>query len=204
MARLNEILVGRFNRSFQKLFGIKGPAPVSTLAPEVMPVHLIPYGVEGRWPETWTRWSFSLSLAATAGQTTGMKIRNPVGSNVIGVVEKVTISTVPDASVILGVPQNLGDYTSITAVAPMDTRQGPPGVVKGFLIPSFQLTSPGSPAILEIVQGRNQPQSVIQFENNEIPVPPGSELYANLNVQNVQFNCVIQWRERFLEEGERL
>jgi len=207
MARLNEILVGRFNRVFQKVYGIKGPPPVSTLAPEIMPVHPIAGGVELRWPDGWTRWSFSLVITQTAGQGEAIQIRNPAGSNVIGVVEKITITNATNGTAItICIPQGAGDLANITSVAPMDGRQGAPAVVRSVLIPSFALTTTAVASAMEIVAS---PLSVftqvIVRADQEIPVPPNTAVLITTGANlNLAVTFTIQWRERFLEEGERL
>src|SRR5260370_24325928 len=93
MARLNEILVGRFGRSLQKHFGIKGPVPVATLAPEIIPVINVFSGVETRYTDAWNRFGAVSSLAALAGNETLGQLRNPAGSNIIAVVELLHLST---------------------------------------------------------------------------------------------------------------
>src|SRR5713101_1139552 len=113
MARLNEILVGRFNRLFQKVYGIKGPPPVATLAPEIMPVHPIANGVETRWLEMWQRWGFSVTITGAAANNATVQIRNPAASNIIAVVEKLTVLSASAQELDVSMQFNRPDLTGL-------------------------------------------------------------------------------------------
>src|SRR5260370_12899082 len=84
MAIFNEILEGRFNRGLQKLFAIKGGPPVRQLGGEIMPVHPLRSGVENLWLEGWNRFVAFTDLTTRVGQIVGVRMRNPIGSNVRG------------------------------------------------------------------------------------------------------------------------
>src|SRR5260370_34272425 len=89
MANFNEILEGRFNRGLQKLFAIKGGPPVRQLGGEIMPVHPLRSGVENLWLEGWNRFVAFTDLTSGVGQIVGVRMRNPIGSNVMGGLEGV-------------------------------------------------------------------------------------------------------------------
>src|SRR5258708_10109219 len=91
MAKFNEILVGRVNRGLQKLFGIKGGPPVPTLASEVMPVHPLFSGRENRYLEGWNTFALTRGQVAVAGITPVVRLRNPVGSNIIAIFERLLV-----------------------------------------------------------------------------------------------------------------
>src|SRR5260370_12541687 len=92
MAQLNEILVGRVSRGLQKLFGIKGSSPVSTMAPEVMPIHPLFNGVENRYLDGWNRFGADFNQPAVAASQGGIRLRNPATSNVIAIFEKIAMA----------------------------------------------------------------------------------------------------------------
>src|SRR5229473_5047766 len=91
MAVYNEILAGRFNRALQKLFGIKGPPAVPQLGGEIVPSVSMFYGVENRYLEAWERFGFQIVQAAVVGQAGSFRLRNPVNSGTIAVLEKITV-----------------------------------------------------------------------------------------------------------------
>src|SRR6266852_6733419 len=127
MARLNEILVGRFARGLQKVFGIKGPVPVATLAPEIMPVVVIPVGVENRYLEGWFRFGQNPATTAVAAQFGGIRLRNPAGGNIIVVIEKLTISSagVTDSPIVELSPGITTDLTTLLTPQRIDGRGQP-------------------------------------------------------------------------------
>src|SRR5712664_893962 len=91
MALYNEILVGRFNRALQKLFGMKGGAPSRQLSSEISVNVEFPLGVEFRYLETWDRFSIALNIGPVAAQNGAIRFRNPANSNVVAVIEKLTV-----------------------------------------------------------------------------------------------------------------
>jgi hypothetical protein len=204
MARLNEILVGRFNRGLQKLFGIKGEAPVATLAPEIMPVHAIMNGIENRYLEAWQRFSYVAQRGPTAAQTNAIRLRNPAGSNVIAVIELLLIGTTNATEVNVSMnAAGVVDLTSPTGGTSLDNRQSSGSTVIG----SFSDASPALGA--GVIRSPNGAAtggqlSVINDENQEIIISPGFAItVANITV-NTTLYASFFWRERFLEEGERL
>jgi hypothetical protein len=204
MARLNEILVGRFNRGLQKLFGIKGQPPVATLAPEIMPVHAIANGIENRYTEGWQRFAFAAQRGPTAAQTNAVRLRNPAGSNVIAILELLIMGTTNTTELNLSMnPLGVVDLTTPQGGISLDNRQ----TTGSTIIASF---SDASPAIgSSIIRSPNGIAtggqiSVISNENQEIIISPGFALtVANITV-NTTLYASFFWRERFLEEGERL
>src|SRR5438477_3626029 len=93
MARYNEMLVGRFARSVQKLFGIKGEVPVASLAGEVQVGHTFFHGTENRYLEDWRTFGSRFATAAVAAQTSAIRFSNPSNSNIIAVVQSLMVST---------------------------------------------------------------------------------------------------------------
>src|SRR5258708_40367383 len=91
MARFNEILAGRYNRYLQKLFVLKGGPPSAQLASEVMPTFSFFTGVENRYLAGWDRFGNSSSQAGVAAVTSGIRLRNPLGSGTIAVDENIFV-----------------------------------------------------------------------------------------------------------------
>src|SRR5713101_6850733 len=93
MGIFNEILAGRYNRALQKQFAIKGSPPVRQLGGEVTPQVSLFYGRENRFTETWNVFGQLHNVPALAANLSQSRLRNPFGSNVIAVVEKITFSS---------------------------------------------------------------------------------------------------------------
>jgi hypothetical protein len=202
MARFNEILVGRYNRSFQKLFGLKGGPPASQLATEIGLQHTVFTGVENRYLESWGKFGFFLNTGVPgAGNRAAVRLRNPIGSNLIVVVEKVTI--VEGA---LDVPQMTldtaqVDLTTFRQGIAFDTRGNPSS---GANISASANAGPiNSNTIWQGGQPANTAADVILYEDHQITLLPNSALTVWAATLVVSLQVSFWWRERFLEEGER-
>jgi hypothetical protein len=203
VARYNEIQVGRYNRSLQKLLSMKGPAALESLQPELMAVINTFYGVENRYLEGWDRFNLSINLAATVGQTDSFRFRNTAGSNVVAVFEKITLQGggLPALLITRGAPT--GDLGTILAnsASRFDAR----GRGSWNLIISDSVASPADlgsnvwqafPASTAIVD-------VILDDDQEIPLLPGDAIQISNTTQNASLTMTAWWRERFLEDSER-
>src|SRR5574337_830551 len=92
MARFNEILTGRYSRALQRLFSMKGSAVSPILGPEFTPVVPIFRGAEDRFTEGWDLYAVGTLVAAVAGQVALVRLRNPVNSKVIAVLQFLSVS----------------------------------------------------------------------------------------------------------------
>jgi hypothetical protein len=209
MARFNEILVGRYNRFMQKLLSMKGDASLFQFSSEMGGYLPFFSGAENRYLEGWNRFGWSFQNGPTAAQTNGMRLRNPLGSNIVAVIEKITmISTNNVISLLVSLGDDNPDLETIAAIAPcpLDSRQGSLATHTSNLIASTGALSP--PAQRVIYQGfggqtGGQLNDVINDENQEITVLPR----RSITLQQVGANSIligsIFWRERLLEESER-
>lgn len=202
MALYNEILTGRYNRFLQKLFGIKGQAPVPQLGSEIMPVFPVFAGIENRYLEGWERFAWGIEITSGGGTLSGIRMRNPTGSNVIGVIESLILSAAnTDAFEIMLSPSG-ADLTTIAAPANprLDARQRPLPT----LIQSSQTTTPAVTSVkLKARLLTNTSFQFINTDNQEIPLLPG-EIIQGVPVTAAQtWGLSFIWRERFLEEPER-
>jgi hypothetical protein len=208
MAVYNEILAGRFNRALQKVFGIKGPPAVPQLAGEISPSLPMFWGREARYLEGWNRFGVGAVVAAGgAGNRAAVRIRNPVGSGVVVVVEKITISaSLQDFPIVtLGAATDLGGV--ITVNSGFDNRGAP--------TPVAIMSSSGAAVFLgfQIWQGAaaaNFTLDVIQTDIQEFPLLPqatvalgNGAITVYSGVLNQAINVAIWWRERVLEDSEK-
>jgi len=203
MARYNEILAGRYNRLLQKLFQMKGGPPASQLAGDIQVNFNLFTGVENRYLEGWKRFAIPLTLGAMVAADNSLRLRNPVGSNVIAVVELI-MGVDLQAGVI-----DYGPYTTdyatgqATLIVNLDSRQG---LTSG----STLIASSAQPGVQGVGQFMFQFRSLatvtiplIQTDSQEIPVLPGTGIQWRSVTQNTANGINFVWRERALEESER-
>jgi len=206
MAVFNELQVGRFNRCLQKLTGIKGSPPVRQLGTEILPTFQFAWGNEMRYLEGWSRFSAFFAFAAVAAAVNQIRLRNPVGSNVIAIIEYLEFSNSSGGVDTLSMSHS-ADLTDLnTPAALTNARWDPRGSPQSVLVCSTQQT--GGAADLNIVRLNaitlaNVTQQFINTENQEIPILPGEGMHVRNAVVNVGSQFTIWWRERFLEDQER-
>ncbi len=197
MARFNEILVGRFNRYLQKMMAMKGEAPSPQLGSEIMPMIQIPAGVEDRYLQSWERFMISLVQPAVAAQVSGVRLRNPVGSNVIAVVEGIWVSVGSAFLLEIGTTTDLG--TLVLPVS-LDTRQRQ----RSTLITSMAAPAAGIDSIFgTIFPDGSISMQLISNEGQQLPLLPGTGYQIRALTVNLQLAVVLMWRERYLEDSER-
>ena len=207
LARYNEILVGRFNRALQKLTQLKGDAPAPQMASEIQPSWPLPLGNEFRYLEGWSLWSMSGRVTGGAAQFSAFRLRNPTGSNVIGVIQSVIVSAGQAAgdTFTFALGPIAGDLTTVLTPQRLDARLKTSGT-GSVLIPSQTTNSggAGSPQIGILgMNPANNSYETITDPVSEIPLLPGDTFQIDDATANQQLTFWVRWRERFLEESER-
>jgi hypothetical protein len=203
MARFNEILVGRYNRGLQKHFGLKGGPPAPQLASEISVSFPLLVGKEHRWVDAWNLWGVGLAAGPFAAQISDFRLRNPAGSNIAAVIEKLLVSTALANIITMSNRLALADadLASVAATVPMDRRLGisAQSIVKA----SFQTgAAPGVAfGLFQTLAGA--PFDVLADTQHEIVLMPGDFIQLDTGVANDTMRVTAWWRERFLEEGER-
>lgn len=206
MAIYNEILAARYARGLQKLFGMKGDAPTRQLSGEVMPILPFGAGVENRFIESWNRFGTTIALAAAAGFNGVGRLRNPAGSTMLAVIEKLVFTnSVPMQSrvEVRAVSTDLGTVTGM----PNSRLDGRQQQTASAMTLSQQNTAAFSLTIVQYLgivgSATGGTNEVILTDDHELVVAPGDALtLLEVNV-NTTLNVTIFWRERFLEESER-
>ena len=204
MAVYNEIGIGRWNRFIQKITDIKGSPPARQLASEIVFQHPIFHGAENRYLESWDLFGLSTTSFQVIGQNSGVQFRNPVGSNVIAVFQKITMSA--GASAIgFTVEYQLGlnvDLNVLNVSVPMENRSRSSSTVivssnsAGAIASGNNIfTAPSNPSTVLV--------EVIQDTLHEIVLPPGATLVLSGQTVNTAAFFSAWWRERFLEPAER-
>lgn len=193
---------GRYNRLAQKLLSTKGPAQITDAGAELMWVFPLFFGVENRFLEQWDRFLVGLGIAAGgAGNRSATRFRNPAGSNVIAIFEKLLVwGTVADQPALSLAPVST-DLTTVNALTQvrMDAR----GRQQPTLISSSTGNLGAVPAtFVQFAFAANNQIDVIFFEEQEITLLPGDALTIFSNVLNQALNVSAFWRERSLEDSE--
>jgi hypothetical protein len=208
MALYNEILTGRYNRALQKIFQLKGGPPAPQLAGEISVTLSMFYGVENRYLEGWNRYAIAAAPGTpAAGNRAAVRIRNAANSNVVGVLERISIfkSVAPGST-----PFVLVDSIATTmptennaniGARSLDTRQQQ---TNSNLIVSTSVnfgivgTSAMFAPCTNLV-----PFEIVWYENQEICLSPNEQLTVADDVLADALLVSFVWRERPLEEGER-
>lgn len=210
MAVYNEILVGRYNRFLQKVTAIKGGPPAAALGGEIMPIlPLESFGVENRYLASWQRFGFFIAAAAGGvGLRSGIRFRNPAGSNVLAVFEKIRLTRLAGtadnilASYNFSPPAPVDFIVSANLQPRLDARQQVPTAT---LIPSSSGNVGGSTGAffwIDLV-GITGGVELIVDDDQELPVLPGDAITFWSNNLNSEIDASVIWRERFLEDSER-
>jgi hypothetical protein len=207
MAKFNEILVGRFNRSLQKLLSMKGGPPAAQLATEITPnVQFNQMGNDFRYLEGWDIFGAQINPAGLAANNNGFRLRNPGPSNVIAVVEKVFVTALALTDVVMRVSTAINqpgvDLGNVGSGSVLDLRsQRVPG---SSCIPSnAQPSIAFGAAFFRWTQQANIGVDYIVDDNQEMLVLPGTAIQFETTVVNVGWSIAVRWRERFLEDSER-
>lgn len=216
MAIYNEILAGRYARAVQKLFSVKGSVPTKQVSGEVSIAHPLFSGVENRFIESWERFGISFNVAAAAANTSCVRVRNPAGSNVIIVLERICFSVDTQQTMNITFGKDSTDLATVAGLGNtnLDVRgqPGPTGAggrIGPTLVMSRQNTTVGAPALATSSQleslniAANTPREVVLYDDLQIPLSPGGALQIANGTVNTNLATSWIWRERGLEESER-
>jgi hypothetical protein len=205
MARFNEILVGRYNKALTKLFSMKGPPPAPQIASEIGPtIELEQVSVELRFLTSWDRFGMQIANAATPAVFSTIKFRNPTGSNVIAVFEKISITSTGNDQIDLQLVADQTNGATVIAVVAgnnLDLRSARPSSL--IASRSDAAAPPQSTIIARAGNLANANYDFIANPNQEVTVNPGRAIQIVSNTANVQLSGSFFWRERLLEESER-
>ena len=211
MARFNEILTGRFNRALQKVTGIKGAASTPVLASEIVPSFPLFWGAENRYLEGWNRFAVFGTVAPSVGNTSFMLFRNPGGSNVIAVLEKITVSNANAAAqemkIFIEEPATGGDFGALGNPKILDARGGT-GTSSTCIVSLGTNPAMFGVGILESFVAPSASYEFLTLDIQEIAVAPtaggnGIRLSIGCAGTNLISTVSLMWRERVLEESER-
>ena len=202
MARLDG---GRFNRWVEKFFNIKqAGASITGVEDSIRPVAPLFLGNEDRYIQGWNRFMFTATQAAVAAANSSIAIRNPAGSGIIGVLEKVNV--LAGASALCQVFLNPGGGDLTTAIPFTTVRLDPRGLPRSVMSASSG-SGPAPPAqgtlpSFRMISPTTSNTEFIATVNQEITILPGDQVIAICELVNTQVSVAFMWRERVLESSE--
>lgn len=195
----NAIGQPRFNSPLIRFFGMKiGGAAAPTLAPEIAPSFDVNqqddpalFFLRGERLLSGYR-----SPAAVAAQYTRVRLRNPVGSGVLCIVD--AIQAISGASVVYGSENSLVDETTPSKLNSLDGRWS----ISGGTLPTCIFSdganaATGSPNVFGVI-GANE----LAIRPVRAVLPPGSGFLAFVSVVNTSMTFTIWARERLISAEE--
>jgi len=205
MARFNEILVGRYNRFIQKLLSMKGDASLFQFSTEMGGYLPFFSGVENRALESWDRFGDGIIVAGVAAVNSRIRFRNPAGSNVVAVLEQLSATTAATDSISLHntIDVSVADLAVLDSPAQLDKRTRP----NSSTVASHGTSAANMPTARAIgvkAALANTNLEWVSFEDQEITILPGMAVEMFANTVNNQLTASYMFRERFLEDSERL
>lgn len=202
MARYNEILVGRLNRGIQKWTGIKGEPPAPQLASEIVTGFNLFRGIEERYLDGYDIFG-NAAIVNVVGQTSAHRLRNPKGSGIVATITSLVLSVGASEQVQVSALVANTDENVLGAGINLDNRGRP----KSSCIYSTNSAAPasttGSQAFwISNTLAPGSPQQVIIFDDQEIPLLPGSVVLVNAATAATALGVGMVWRERVIEDSE--
>jgi hypothetical protein len=208
---MGDIQIGRISRLLTKWSVLKGPLGNISMGSEIVPMLQIWSGVENRYLESWNRYGTALLISGAASNQSVCQFRNPSGSKVMAVFEKLLVGS-PAAAGNTIVASNgviatdLGTVVVLTA-ARLDAR--------GSSNPSLSISQQNSSAapgdlpnaLARVFVGQAAGvlpiEDLILTDNQEIPLLPGDGLRIRIANLNTELDVSVLWRERALEDSEQ-
>jgi len=209
MALYNEINVGRLNRFLQKHLSIKGPPPAPQLAGDIQPSLGLEVDVDTFYLQGIFRYAQQINLAGAVGNAGAVRLRNPVGSNVVVVLESVTVSVRAADGVANLIVQGGPATTDLAVVVAATTGQriDSRGIQNATSILSTDNSTPTPPTLQterrHLNAGINSSVEMVLIDDAKWSILPGDAVQLTHTALNTVLRVAFQWRERHLEESER-
>lgn len=199
---INRISKGQLGTAIARIFGLVDENAVASVAPELMPT-TSPWERDEFWALTGGNLCVSgFYITAVAAQYSAMQLRNPAGSGMILIVERIHFFAPAAGFVYVGMNLVSGLTTLANAIDSYhrDSRRAPGGnVIRGL---AGRITH-GNDAGLIIPQ-----QSVYKAATDSIKetwvLTPGFGLQVASNVVNNDLAPTIFWREKPISDSEQL
>lgn len=197
-----DVYISRFNRWFERLFNVKGGPTVLDVDSNVHMSFDYPIGNEDRFLQGWNRYGFAVTVGAVASNFGTVQLRNPASSNIVSVVESLTVNT-PAANQDFPTLTWGATVTDLATVAALTfTRIDSRGNPQPTAIISSTTTTANLAIFAQLSIPAGSTGNFVPSINCEYTVLPGQILKVFSGVANQAFNMSILWRERALETSE--
>lgn len=193
----------RFNQILGRMLSMSGVQdPAGDLSPEVSAI----IALEVDRPE-WVflgngrLWGNCVDVTISAGLAGGIRIRNPVGSGVLSIIEAVSVSTLTTFGVrmVVNNGSDTTDLANLMTNGTRDSRSTPLSGVGATKV-SWSNAAPGGVTILDGVFIAINTR--VPFECFPVVLSPGFSLNIGTSDLNIRFNVNIRGRERAMETYE--
>lgn len=201
---MSKIEIGRWSDQLRRMLGMAGQTIVSgDLSPEISPT----IQIEGESPE----WNFLKSkrdcfggneITSSGANTSKFRLRNPLDSGVIAVVEAVGFSTLTTSKVAIRVNAQTIDLSATVIGSVPDSRWGIIGTARAALHLTTtvgQTTAPAGDTMVMIHLLANTPWVFTQ----KFVLLPGTNIDFGSDSTAVELRAWVNWTERGLPELER-
>lgn len=190
-----DIKRSRFNDYLLRLLGMETNPPAPTLAGEIQPIiEVEPYNLESYWLSGHKLCGSFVSGSAGVATVTQARLRNPAGSGIVAIVEKLIVSSSGNDNFDLSVGATTSDYGTINTRGFRDGRIG--GLPT--CIMSQTLGAGIAPQIGRVHLLAFNPVTIYEVA----VLPPGASLEFNWASNSVAQLGLIHWRERALPAVE--
>lgn len=196
-----QIQIARYNNLLGRLLSMAGlEATAADLSPEISPVIVM----ESDRPE-WLFLSGQRRIGFVSSQNAGaaapvVRLRNPVGSGVLAVIEK--IGGMVEAALMrvnLQIGGDIGDLTTVSPGFQLDSRYGFAQGGSALICSAEALGAVSVGNGIEIAfPSANVPYKFLQ---TPLILAPGSHVDISLSAIGA-FQAIVQWRERELQKYE--
>lgn len=199
-----QVYIARLSSWLEKRWNTKGSPVVTDIEPALRVTAAWPVGNEDRYLQGYNRFCTASQQAAVAAQFAAEQLRNPAGSNVIAVLERIVFfESAADQINLSRASNNPADLTTpINAPAPIDSRS----LGNSALILSKQslvsVTDLGLGIQTGAVSAANIGYDFVISLNQEYTLLPGQALRMCAQAANTALTVVWMWRERSLELSE--
>lgn len=193
--------VQRVNRWIERVFNARGGSPVvSDVDSSIHVDYDFASGVEDRYLQGWNRFGAAGVIVAVAAQTSSMQIRNPTGSNVIAILERITFHSGAATISQFNISQaaRTVDYGSLITPMRLDPR-GNPGSA---MVVSSTANGSTFNTVLALNGNNSTNFEGILTQNGEFVLVPGDCVAVTDQTANETLVCSFLWRERGLEPSE--
>lgn len=180
-----------------------------SIGPELTPVIDIDHEEELQYSLGWRAWSVSFGFAALAANAMKLQFQNPPTSQVIMLLEEITVSSNAADAFVVGAPGTANNANLATAIVVHGIKDGRNksglGAAPGG---SASISTQQAPAAFSLV-GLNSGRAYSITAGVSYTLPgrpyvliPGTTIIMGFQGVNAQQAIQLSWRERMLNEAE--